>query len=61
MRDTATAAVSDWIVVDRATLSVGATVHGPAIIAEDETSTLVGPAWTATVDRHGYLDLRRTA
>jgi len=59
VRDTATAAVSAWAVIDRATLAVGATVAGPAIIAEDETSTLVGPAWTATVDQRGYLDLRR--
>ena len=61
VRDTATGTVADWTVIDRATLAVGATVPGPAIIAEDETSTLVGPAWTATVDPRGYLDLRRTA
>ena len=60
VRDTATATVSDWAVIDRATLPVGATIPGPAIIAEDETSTLVGPAWTATIDERGYLDLRRT-
>ena len=39
----------------------GAVVVGPAIVAEDETSTLVGPGWTATVDARGYLDLRRGA
>jgi N-methylhydantoinase A len=59
VRDTATAAISAWAVIDRATLAVGARVAGPAIIAEDETSTLVGPAWTATGDPRGYLDLRR--
>ncbi len=61
VRDTATGEVAEWAVHDRATLPVGAAVAGPAIIAEDETSTLVGPGWTATVDIRGYLDLRRTA
>ena len=61
VRDTATGVVSDWAVHDRAALGAGATVAGPAIIAEDETSTLVGPGWTATVDGRGYLDLRRGA
>ena len=61
VRDTATGEVSDWAVHDRATLAAGQSVAGPAIIAEDETSTLVGPGWTATVDSRGYLDLRRNA
>ena len=60
VRDTATAEVAAWAVHDRGTLASGARVAGPAIIAEDETSTLVGPGWTATVDARGYLDLRRT-
>ncbi len=34
-------------VYDRAALAPGATLRGPAIIAEDETSTLVGPGWRA--------------
>ena len=59
VRDTATGEVGEWAVVDRATLDVGAMVAGPAIIAEDETSTLVGPGWRAVVDARGYLDLRR--
>ena len=61
VRDTATGAVTPWEVHDRPALAAGAMVHGPAIIAEDETSTLVGPGWTATVDSRGYLDLRRNA
>ena len=61
VRDTATGAVTPWAVRDRAALSAGAAVTGPAIIAEDETSTLVGPGWTATLDPRGYLDLRRDA
>ena len=59
VRDTATGAVTPWAVHDRAVLAAGAAVHGPAIVAEDETSTLVGPGWTATLDARGYLDLRR--
>ncbi len=59
VRDTATGAVADWTVVDRASLAVAAVVAGPAVIAEDETSTLVGPGWTAAVDARGYLDLMR--
>ncbi len=61
VRDTATGTVADWAVIDRAALAVNQRVDGPAIIAEDETSTLVGPGWAATVDERGYLDLRRTA
>ena len=61
VRDTATGEVADWAVIDRATLAVGEPVPGPAIIAEDETSTLIGPAWTAVVDERGYLDMRRAA
>ncbi|HEY0203481.1 MAG TPA: hydantoinase/oxoprolinase family protein [Acetobacteraceae bacterium] len=61
VRDTATGAVTPWTVHDRAALGAGAAVPGPAIIAEDETSTLVGPGWTATLDLRGYLDLRRDA
>ena len=59
VRDTATGAVTDWAVHDRAALQ--GPLAGPAIIAEHETSTLLGPGWTATVNARGYLDLRRTA
>jgi N-methylhydantoinase A len=59
VRDTSSGEVSDWAIYDRAALSPGATLPGPAIIAEDETSTLVGPGWTATIDASGYIDLRR--
>ncbi len=29
------------------------------MIAEDETSTLVGPGWTANVNGFGYIELVR--
>ena len=61
VRDTQTGEVTDWTVHDRAGLGHGARVPGPAIIAEDETSTLVGPGWSAEVDRFGYIELPREA
>jgi N-methylhydantoinase A len=41
----------------RAQLPPGARIKGPAIIAEDETSTLVGPLFEARIDRFGYIEL----
>jgi N-methylhydantoinase A len=61
VRDSATGVVTDWAVYDRAALAPGAALAGPAIIAEDETSTLVGPGWNAAVDAHGYILLTRGA
>ena len=31
------------------------------IVAEDETSTLVGPGWSATINALGYIELTREA
>jgi len=59
VRDTATGEVADWQVYDRAAMAPGVTVAGPCIVAEDETSTLVGPGWNCRVDGLGYLELRR--
>ena len=50
VRDTTTGEVAPWAVHDRAALAPGARIAGPAIIAEDETSTLVGRGWTAAVN-----------
>ena len=61
VRDTATGEESEWAVHQRGNLAAGQRIAGPAIVAEDETSTLVGPGWSATVDERGYLDLRRTS
>jgi N-methylhydantoinase A len=57
VRDTATGEVSEWQVYDREDMRPGATVSGPAIIAEAETSTLIGPGWICRMDGLGYLDL----
>ncbi|MBM3518370.1 MAG: hydantoinase/oxoprolinase family protein [Alphaproteobacteria bacterium] len=40
-------------------LRPGAWLPGPAVIVEDETSTVVSPAFTAEVDGWGYLILSR--
>jgi N-methylhydantoinase A len=59
VRDTATGAVEDWAVHDRSAFAAGAAIEGPAIIAEDETSTLVGRGWTARINQYGYIEMVR--
>jgi len=59
VRDTTTGEVGAWSVYDRIALTPGARLAGPAIIAEEETSTLVGPEWSATVNSLGYIELTR--
>ena len=59
VRDTANGEVADWPVYERASLAPGATLRGPAIIAEDETSTLVGPNWTARITAQSYIEMTR--
>jgi N-methylhydantoinase A len=59
VRDTATAETVEWAIHDRRHLAPGMHLIGPAIIAEDETSTLVGPGWRAAIDRLGYVELTR--
>src|SRR5262249_26072456 len=59
--DTATGEVSSWAVYNRARLTPGGHIPGPAIIAEDETSTLVSPGWNATLNDLGYIELTRSA
>ena len=59
VRDTVTGEVSAWAIYDRATLFPGARFAGPAIVAEDETSTLFGAGWSGTIDALGYIELTR--
>jgi len=59
IRDTATGVVADVPVYDRLALPRGARVAGPAVIAEDETSTLVGAGWTARIDGLSYIVMER--
>jgi N-methylhydantoinase A len=44
----------------RADLAPGARIKGPAVIAEDETSTVVSPRFDARIDRFGYIELVRS-
>ena len=59
VRDTTTGEVSAWGIYDRTSLTPDTTITGPAIVAEDETSTLIGPGWTATVNGLGYIEMVR--
>src|ERR1019366_2555937 len=59
VRDTSTGEVAPWAVYDRALMTTGTRVSGPAILCEDETSTLVGPGWRASVNNLGYLEIVR--
>jgi N-methylhydantoinase A len=59
VRDTTTGEVSPWSVYNRTSLGPGMQIVGPAIIAEDETSTLVSQGWGATVNSLGYIELTR--
>jgi N-methylhydantoinase A len=57
--DAALGKVTKTPVYWRFDLKPGASVKGPAIIAEHETSTIVGSGFTATVNSLGYLVLDR--
>ena len=60
--DADTADFADVPIYERAALVPGAFIAGPAVIVEDETSTLVSPAFDARIDAYGYIELtRRTA
>ncbi len=61
VRDTASGALAEWSLFDRAALAPGAVLRGPAIIAEAETSTLVGPGWMARIDAAARIDMIREA
>jgi N-methylhydantoinase A len=59
--DTATGLLSDWTLYERGALAPGARIDGPAIVAEAETSTLVGPGWSGRITGEGYIELSRRA
>ena len=59
VRDMAHGEKVEWSVFARAALGPGARLEGPAIIAEDETSTLIGPDWQARLLASGTIELRR--
>jgi N-methylhydantoinase A len=43
----------------RKDLAPGAAIAGPAVIVEDETSTVVSPRFDAMIDGFGYIEMRR--
>ena len=43
----------------RADLAPGAKIAGPAVIAEDDTSTVISPLFEAQIDKFGYIALNR--
>jgi N-methylhydantoinase A len=43
----------------RADLAPGARISGPAVIAENDTSTVVSPVFNASIDKFGYIELVR--
>lgn len=45
------------VIYRRTGLGAGASVEGPAIIEQDDTTTLIGPGWRAEVVRGGHLML----
>ena len=46
-------------IYERAALAPGAVIPGPAVIIEDETSTVVSRAFDARIDAFGYIELAR--
>jgi N-methylhydantoinase A len=46
---------------ERATLAPGAVIPGPAVIVEDETSTVVSRHFDARIEAYGYIELTRRA
>ena len=44
---------------DRAALAAGQAIPGPAIIEERETTIVLLPGWTATVDTRGSIVAKR--
>ncbi|MEH7229029.1 hydantoinase/oxoprolinase family protein [Bacillus safensis] len=48
-------------VYNRYTLSVGSIVNGPAVIEQDDTTTLILPNWTGSIDQSGNLVISKEA
>jgi N-methylhydantoinase A/oxoprolinase/acetone carboxylase beta subunit len=51
--------VADAPVYLRSDLRVGARVPGPALITEEQTTTVVTAGWQAAIDAHGSIVLSR--
>jgi len=51
--------VRDTPVHQRSSLRPGATLNGPVIVEERETTIVILPGWRASVDRHGCIFANR--
>jgi N-methylhydantoinase A len=49
----------DVAIYERPALSPGAMLNGPAVVVEDETSTVIGRNFDARIDAFGYIELVR--
>ena len=49
----------DTPVYRRSELAPGACLRGPAVITEDDTSTVISPRFDARIDGFGYIELNR--
>ena len=54
-------AAVDAAVYDRTALKIADTFDGPAIVEQDDTTTLLTPGWRARVDDLGNLVLERSS
>jgi N-methylhydantoinase A len=59
VRDTVTGETSAWTVYERGQARPGAQFAGPAIVAEAETSILIGPGWSGRMTEEGHIELAR--
>ena len=57
--DPETGEFSEVAIYERNSLVAGARMAGPAVIVEDETSTVIGRNFDARIDAYGYIELRR--
>ncbi len=46
-------------IYERPALAPGATLNGPAVVVEDETSTVIGRNFDARIDAFGYIEMTR--
>jgi N-methylhydantoinase A len=57
--DPETAKFVEVAIYERAALVPGATLKGPAVIVEDETSTVINRLFDARIDAFGYIEVTR--
>jgi N-methylhydantoinase A len=57
--DPASGVFIDTPVYERTHVSPGARIKGPAVITEDDTTTIVSPSFDANIDQFGYIELIR--